>query len=1263
MGVLSVFLGLLWLHRVSAACHSTCRKCFFPGMEISCTGCYAHAHTQLSTASLCLCDHGWFPSPSSRNCVGCHADCLGCSSTAQNACNGCPAGSHLSSGSAPSACVCDVGYPNPDAAHCTPCDLTCLTCSGLGPNACVTCRSLAQISLGQCVCKTGFFPNPTSVSCSPCFPTCPTCSNALPSSCLSCPSNAQLVGGTSPSFCVCLQGFFLSADSTSCQICDPSCQGCVAAGENWCLGCYSGASLYAASPSACVCSSSMFSNPHAGLCTACSPLCNTCAGSEVYACLSCKSQASLVATAPNECSCDFGYYGSPNASNCQPCDSSCLSCSGAGANQCQTCQSYAALIGSGSGSCGCVVGFFPNPHAGSCTACDLTCASCLTAGETGCSSCKPHATKVSSGSCECDAGYFLDLASGFCLPCDSSCLTCASSSFLGCLSCKSNAFLPTLPTDQCVCLAGFYPNPDSGNCALCSIFCGSCLDGAASSCLSCKPNANLVGSSPSNCGCNPGFYGLPDDCQPCHLECLTCSAGTNTDCHSCKLNAVLSTTAPSLCQCIPGYYLEAGTGLCSLCDQTCLTCLDGTVGGCTACKSSAVLSSAVPSACVCLQSAFPDPDAGTCQPCSPNCLTCIDSKPESCKSCKSHALLLGGGSVGFCGCKVGFYGSASECQQCDSRCLGCEDGGIESCSGCFPNAHLAGGIPSKCQCAESYFPSPDVSKCAKCSEGCFQCESLSACIICNPAYTRITGSLQCITCPQFCLTCDSNFLCSQCVPGKHLNTTGVCKDCEYCGSALEASVTSPFNSTYEIAFGRPIIDSISKENFYIRTEPPVEVNWTVSGKNPVWVEVEGGPWPNNTLFTLEILGQVRDEFGTSLLTRYFQLPPPLNSIIIPPATNISEPTDLPVNDTLQTYTKTTGSAVVTSALVSSATAGGGGAAAQLLSSMQYFSYISSTRFPMTEDANGFYSALSQKYILPNFFARQGVPYRRLSINLETNEDFLETAGPFLSLAVIVIAVHVFLVLIQYSCKPQAVWFQVSKQTMQWSIYFFLWCFLYLDLQVYALRQARAWPAFTEGRAVMSALGAVCCLVLGLVTPFILLWVLFSQKHTLKSWRFLVISIRPEGWSRYYYVVFFTQRLIYAYFVALLLEHPNTQSILFLLPVVLMLVFVSAAQPLQSRWERGLQIAGEVDAVAVYVLLCVFTLRDSAPDSTLTWVLIGLTLKSFVCSLCIVLIIAIRTVKNWCLVSKSKSAIAPEPTIYTDTCMEELPSEAAKHTPS
>ena len=584
---------------------------------------------------------------------------------------------------------------------------------------------------------------------------------------------------------------------------------------------------------------------------------------------------------------------------------------------------------------------------------------------------------------------------------------------------------------------------------------------------------------------------------------------------------------------------------------------------------------------------------------------------------------------------------------------------FEGCSGCYPNAYLAGGVPSKCNCAEGYFPSPNASKCVSCSHGCLRCESTTLCAICDSGYALI--SEQCSACPTNCLKCTSDFICSECIPGKHLNVTGSCKDCDYYGTSLEAAVTSPYNYTYQIAFNRPIVDNLTIHNFDIRTNPESQVNWTMSADIATWIHIEGGPWSNDTLFVVEVLGFVRDEFNTSLSTRYFELPPPLNSVIIPPPTNTSTPssTDLTVNSTLRSYSEVTSSAVVSSALISSVTAGGGGAAIQLLSSMQYFSYIASTHFSMSDEASGFYAGLSQTYWMPNFFTNKPFPSHRVLSSTDINNsdfDFLDTAGPFLSLIIVVICLHICLFLLYIGCRPRARWFHSVKNTMEWSVYFFLWCFVFLDLVIAGLVWAKRGPEVEDVRTGISAVAAVGCVMAGVGTPIAIFTVLKMGKYVRKSWKFLVVSLRKEGWSKYYYAVFFIQRLLYAHFIAILTDHTQIQSLLCLLPVVLMSIFLLFIRPLHSKYANMLSIAAEINAVAVFGILCTYTMNDSSIDRAVTWVLISLTLLSFACSLGVILIIVVNSVKSWLKTSKYRSKVTPEVTVvHTDTYMEELPS--------
>ena len=1252
MGIRALLLTLTI--GMSMGCHSSCRKCI-TGLSISCTACYAHAHTQYSTASRCYCDSVYFPSPGVNNCIGCHPDCIGCTSPSQTSCNSCPAGSHLA-GAAPNTCLCDVGYPNPDAAHCSSCDLSCLTCTGLGAGACASCRSLAVLNGGQCVCKPGYFPNPTVVYCSPCYGGCATCQSNLPTGCLSCPPNSQLLGGSAPSSCVSNPGFFLSPDSTTYQACDTSCSSCLSAGTNWCLGCKPGASLSGPAPAVCLCTPGSFPSPNTANCVLCSSLCLACSVNGTSSCTACKSNAHLSASAPSSCVCNLGFYGSPDASNCTTCDPACSTCTGAGSNLCQSCRPYASLSGS---VCVCNGGYYPNPHAGACTACHITCQSCTTGGVTGCGSCRVHASQKPDGSCVCDGGYFMDGGSGYCLPCDVSCSTCSSPAYSSCLSCKTNASIPTGPLGQCVCDTGFYPNPDSGSCSLCSVVCFACMDGAASSCTQCKANAHLAGLSPNTCECDDGFYGSPDACIPCDAECLTCSNGTSSDCLTCKLHASLSGLSPCSCLCDGGYYLDTGSMLCTACDVTCSECVDSTPGGCTVCKLLAGLTASKPATCVCQPGTFPSPDSSNCLACHPSCQTCTSASATACLSCKPNSSLHGTPTV--CVCDQGFFGTPDYCQKCHPSCQMCKDGSVDGCSVCKANAYMSGGVPSRCFCETTFYPNPDSFQCDKCSPGCERCDSPTVCLTCSLGFA-LSPLDNCIQCPQSCVNCDIAMVCSKCIPGTFLNITGSCKECDYYGAVLTANITSPYDHKFLIDFNRPITDVLTENNFKLTTEPVSDFNWTYLPGSEKLINIEGGPWANTTEFVLEIIGTVRDEFGTPLSTRYFSLPPPLYAVELPPPPppppNVTVPvnTTEPVvgNYTLRSVTAASSSAVTSSVVVGGASAGGTGLAAQALSKMQYFSYIGETNTNMPQDAGSFYQSLNQKYWMPNFFSKNvNSSGRRLS-GLAENKDFLDTAGPFISLLVVIVGVHAALQTIKITAKPGRKWFYTAKREFEWGLYFYLWCFVYLDLLVSALLQLKnIVQTGNNVREIVSLVLAAFVFSVCILTPGLLAWVVATQRASQPHWQFLISSFRPAKWSQYYYPIFFLQRILYAFFIVLFAHNPKVQCILFLIPVLMIAVFVAFAKPLPARCEQLLQLLAECDAVAVFALLCYMTLRDSYPGDFTTWLLIGLTVKSFGCSVLVLLLTVWKSVRGWWADRKRQSRV--------ETCTEVEHTETVENT--
>ena len=511
----------------------------------------------------------------------------------------------------------------------------------------------------------------------------------------------------------------------------------------------------------------------------------------------------------------------------------------------------------------------------------------------------------------------------------------------------------------------------------------------------------------------------------------------------------------------------------------------------------------------------------------------------------------------------------------------------------------------------------------------------------------------CVQCPANCVSCEPGLVCTQCATGKFKDVTGTCKDCDYCDTPLTAEVVSPYDHMYSIRLHRGIVEPLTKDNLILTSEPETEFNWTFSSESENLIRVVGGPWQNTTEFVLQIVGSVRDEFGNQLSTRFFELPPPLYSVETPPpppvtnTTEVSNATVPVANVTMRTVTKTSSSVALSGAVVSGASAGGAGLAVQLLSKMQYFSYIADTDLAKPDDTNDFYESLNQKFWMPNFFTKDVSPVGRRLSSLDSNKDFLDTAGPFLSLLIIIAGIHTGIYLFCFSLRPERKWVYSFKTEFEWAFYFYLYTFAYLDVFVSSLLQLKIWTLSTiEPRAMICTIASAIVATLCVLTPLALIWVIVKRKTDLGPWQLLTGSMRTEGWSRYYYPVFFTQRLLYALFIVALSDNPKLQSVLFLVPVLLMAAFVVCAQPLRSKVERTLQIVAEMDALAVFTLLCVLTVQGTIPGEFTTWLLIGLTIKSFVCSMLILVILAVRVVTNWCRTVKIRRQTAP--TMEIDT---------------
>lgn len=1226
-----------------AACHPTCLTCILPDAYISCKTCYLHAHPQFRSASICYCDSGYYPSPDPRNCRGCHQNCNTCSGAGVNKCTTCPPTAHLA-GPSPNICICNTGFPSPGVTNCLPCSTACVTCSGTGANDCLSCpagKALAGPAPSNCVCPTGSYLNGSV--CSLCATVCAACQGGTVSDCIGCKAKAELQG-SAPSECRCRIGFYPSPDESNCVDCSLICLECSGAGSSKCVSCRVNAILIGNS---CSCLPGFFPSPDPGSCSACSRLCQTCVSASPNACLSCSSHASLKAAGPGTCYCDLGFVGKPDVSHCVSCDVSCLKCGDVTVNSCLVCKGNAGLVGAGPAACACLPGYYPNPHAGLCSSCDPSCATCTSGTRTGCLDCKSHATLTYYFSCVCDPGYFF--SSVQCSLCDPSCSTCVGASASDCLSCYSNAQMITSSRPAaCICSIGFYASPDSGHCQVCESTCRTCVLGMNYGCTGCFASASLVGgASPSYCVCDRGYAPMPDSatCQACSQGCWTCAGVLASECLSCYPNAMLAGFSPNYCDCLPQYFPNPGPWNCLLCHSTCIGCSNGSLQGCLACALHASLSGPAPSPCICDIGYFPNPDTTSCSLCSNSCLTCADAEPGSCLHCKPNADLTGSAPA-RCVCRLGFFQRGGDCMQCNPTCVSCLSESEAGCTGCRDNAGIKGTMPAVCECILGYFPNPDSAHCEKCALGCQGCTQRERCWSCGQGYS-LSGSA-CVQCPDNCSICDSQLACHQCLPGLAMNITGSCKYCDNCLTPLTLNISSPYDHIYVLRPNREIANSLQNADFELSTEPPTPLNWTFETQPEYLIKVTGGgPWVNSAMFILEIVGNPMDEFGNQLSSRYYELFPPKNAIIIPPPLP-PPPSPQPTTPRTQSVSKTpirrvgtSGPAVATTALVSGGSSGGSGLAAQLLGKLQYFAYIAYTPNALSEDAESFYESINQKTWMPNFFNQEITPYRRLSSELSEDRDFFETAGPFLSLLLLVAALHLFFQGCVFLLKPERQWIYSLTREFEWTVYFSLYAFAYLDLMVSAMLQLEIWTlSSSDIRGLIGTIASTIVLALGFLTPLAIIWILYAKQIDLGGWSFLAVSLRQQGKGRYYYSVFFAQRLAYAALLVALPKYPKIQCGLCVLPVAAMAGFVLLAKPLLSRLERLLQVISELDALAVYLLVCIATISQSSIN-LLSWISIALTLKSLLCSLLLLLITTFRSLRNCYHSLKASKTITPE----------------------
>ncbi|CAG9330128.1 unnamed protein product [Blepharisma stoltei] len=409
-------------------------------------------------------------------------------------------------------------------------DSLCSKCSGFEPGLCESCISHASGS--PCACDLGYYLSPNGFSCEA---SCPA--GYLPdtnSLCIaSAIDNCIIVENNNGQNCnKCANGYFLSENSDSCQVCDARCSTCLGTSTN-CLTCkdpvhMSGSLL----PGLCKCDDTYYWDISKSF-TSCQPCGSSCAYCESFDnCLSCKDPAKMIISSwPGACKCIDEYYWNPAISDtdCQACDPKCKTCENSSGN-CLSCKDLANMNESIlPGPCQCNSGFYWNPSVSTtnCQACDSKCKYCATSSEN-CIIC-PDLINMGfsafSGACKCNPGFYWDseVSTTSCQVCNPKCYSCENSS-TNCLVCKDTEYMDI--EFDCECLPNMFF--DGISCMLCDVNCATC-SGSSTNCLTCKNQYYLLSNGNSNIcvSCEDDSQGPPSD--------VLCGSQTEKLCSNSKI--------------------------------------------------------------------------------------------------------------------------------------------------------------------------------------------------------------------------------------------------------------------------------------------------------------------------------------------------------------------------------------------------------------------------------------------------------------------------------------------------------------------------------------------------------------------------------------------------------------------------------------------------------------------------------------------------------------------------------------------------------
>ncbi|KAI7845837.1 hypothetical protein COHA_000747 [Chlorella ohadii] len=306
-----------------------------------------------------------------------------------------------------------------------------------------------------------------------------------------------------------------------------------------------------------------------------------------------------------------------------------------------------------------------------------------------------------------------------------------------------------------------YPNA-KGECEYCPTpGCNQCLPGNGT-CVQCKVNHGAAPAEAGGVTCVECSTDLPA------LMCRTCDAKDTKKCLECRTS---------------GEFLK---------DNQCVECSSVGIENCDECPDGKT--------CKTCGYGFALDASGKCVACPENCDDC--SEPGKCSSCTG-----GFGPDGKGGCTACKIDPCTNCTTSLDTCepLGCEfgfyfDAEKKACTPCAEGCNYCLGAPDNCygSCDDGYglVVKPDSkAACERCTlDNCTECNGdLAKCNKCNTTYFVDSATGACAKCGEGCADCESPTTCNACSTGLGL-VDGKCQKCqlENCASCDEGLATCDF---------------------------------------------------------------------------------------------------------------------------------------------------------------------------------------------------------------------------------------------------------------------------------------------------------------------------------------------------------------------------------------------------------------------------------------------------------------------------------------